>query len=574
MLLRSIRTKFLIYLLLFSLISLSFMAYFGYNSAKKFIYQIEKEKVNFFCENVEEKFTELFNNSNDTLFFLKYITEEILNKINSEHKIESHIRSVFFNFVKTNRQYEGIRLIDKYGNERISVNKSQIFDNNHFEKSNQYRKNEYYIKEGLKLKKEEVFISEIYLLYIKSENTFKPMIDLLTPVYKGKELEEFLILTVDIDYILEDIEKLKTKNKYQNIIIIDENGDYLLDFLNTKKEYVRKDLNKKKNFKEDYPQFYNKIVNSKSLNINLDKTNMIAWYPINIEKLNNKKLFLLIKVDIKQYLSSFIKFREVFIIQIVVIILILIVIGMMLTKHFTAPILKLSEAALSIGKGYFDIDLDIKTNDELEVLSNNIKNMSWELENMYKNMQEIVDEKTKKLKEAHEILEEMAIKDPLTGLYNRHYFNQYIQNFEFEEAKKHKKLMILIIDVDEFKYINDNYGHNIGDIVLMEVAKLLKNSSRESDIVVRYGGDEFLVILFDSDMKIVEKFINRFNDNLKHWNKTSNVLNHDLTVSIGYDEYNEGQNILEVINNADKMMYRNKMTKKRKIKKEVKDDKI
>lgn len=125
--------------------------------------------------------------------------------------------------------------------------------------------------------------------------------------------------------------------------------------------------------------------------------------------------------------------------------------------------------------------------------------------------------------------------------------------------------MILIIDVDKFKFINDNYGHNVGDVVLMEVARLLKVSSRESDTVVRYGGDEFLVVLYDSDKEIAEKYISRLNENLEEWNKTAKILNHQLTLSIGYDEYNGEKNILEVINNADKMMYEHKMAKRKKV---------
>ncbi len=99
----------------------------------------------------------------------------------------------------------------------------------------------------------------------------------------------------------------------------------------------------------------------------------------------------------------------------------------------------------------------------------------------------------------YEKLQLLSIYEPLTEVYNRRYFLQRLGE-EFERAKKGKlNLSFLMIDLDHFKKINDTYGHLVGDVVLREVASLIKQSIREIDFVARYGGEEFSLILPDTD---------------------------------------------------------------------------
>ena len=110
-----------------------------------------------------------------------------------------------------------------------------------------------------------------------------------------------------------------------------------------------------------------------------------------------------------------------------------------------------------------------------------------------------LQQEMQRLVESDSQVKEMGIRDRLTGLYNRHYFNDVIRR-ELARSRRHATaLSVLLIDVDRFKEINDVRGHGVGDEVLQFVANYLTACLRESDLVFRWGGDEFLVLLTQAD---------------------------------------------------------------------------
>lgn len=117
-----------------------------------------------------------------------------------------------------------------------------------------------------------------------------------------------------------------------------------------------------------------------------------------------------------------------------------------------------------------------------------------ELSELNETLEEKVAERTKELYEANRKLEEMALTDALTHLPNRRHAIQRLKQLWEESTQNDIPLACLMIDADKFKEINDSYGHDAGDIVLRELARELKNTVRNDDILCRLGGDEFLVI--------------------------------------------------------------------------------
>jgi diguanylate cyclase (GGDEF)-like protein len=107
-----------------------------------------------------------------------------------------------------------------------------------------------------------------------------------------------------------------------------------------------------------------------------------------------------------------------------------------------------------------------------------------------------------------------AITDPLTGLYNRTGYNLLIYDLVNKCQENKTKLSIAMIDIDHFKKINDTYGHDVGDTVLITVANILKNSLRKDDYIIRWGGEEFIVILVDANCEDSKKVVDRIRENL------------------------------------------------------------
>jgi diguanylate cyclase (GGDEF)-like protein/PAS domain S-box-containing protein len=159
-------------------------------------------------------------------------------------------------------------------------------------------------------------------------------------------------------------------------------------------------------------------------------------------------------------------------------------------------------------------------------------------------------------------LREQSIRDPLTGLYNRRYFNEVVIHELARAGREGYPVCFVMIDVDLFKNVNDKYGHNVGDRVLQRLANQLMKQTRAGDIVCRYGGEEFLVILPNVSgsisFQIAEKWRNTF--------QTSDVLQENgeevsVTISCGLSEFPEdGTTSEDIIANADKALYIAKRT--------------
>lgn len=145
--------------------------------------------------------------------------------------------------------------------------------------------------------------------------------------------------------------------------------------------------------------------------------------------------------------------------------------------------------------------------------------------------------------------------DHLTGLYNRKRCESFLKEKINTFAKK-RKFSGIMIDINDFKRINDNFGHDIGDKALMVTGELLKSSIRTNDFVARYGGDEFVLILDIDNEKELEYAINRINDIVDKFN-SRNLYPFTLSFSIGYAVYDFKSNIGvdDFIRQLDKLMY-------------------
>ncbi|WP_034450719.1 GGDEF domain-containing protein [Butyrivibrio sp. AE2032] len=156
----------------------------------------------------------------------------------------------------------------------------------------------------------------------------------------------------------------------------------------------------------------------------------------------------------------------------------------------------------------------------------------------------------------------LYIRDPLTGILNRRGFEKKISDLFDKEGRKLKDLTIVSIDMDGLKYINDTFGHNFGDEAIKEISRCIDNALNPGEFVARMGGDEFAVILIDSEVGRVGKFIRNVRSNIGDINKKGENP-YELSASIGTSEVTEWKEVMNCLHKADKAMYLEKKAKKK-----------
>jgi two-component system cell cycle response regulator len=155
---------------------------------------------------------------------------------------------------------------------------------------------------------------------------------------------------------------------------------------------------------------------------------------------------------------------------------------------------------------------------------------------------------------------EMAITDALTGLYNRRYMESHVGTLVEQATTRGKPLTVLILDIDYFKAINDGWGHDAGDDVLREFAVRIRKSIRGIDLACRYGGEEFVVVMPETDMAVATVVAERLRRRIatEAFQIQQGARKIDVTISVGIAALGPGDNPAAVIKRADQALYRAK----------------
>lgn len=149
----------------------------------------------------------------------------------------------------------------------------------------------------------------------------------------------------------------------------------------------------------------------------------------------------------------------------------------------------------------------------------------------------------------------MAHTDPLTQTRNRASFNDAINREMSLAVRNNKSLSLIFFDIDHFKSINDTYGHDCGDIALSSSAKWIKESLRDSDIVFRYGGEEFVILLSGTDANGAELLAERIRASIEHHTIAYEMEAIKITASLGVSTLRKGDTLESFVKRADDAMY-------------------
>jgi len=151
-----------------------------------------------------------------------------------------------------------------------------------------------------------------------------------------------------------------------------------------------------------------------------------------------------------------------------------------------------------------------------------------------------------------------SMVDSLTHVFSRKFLRDLLQG-EISRAERNKRpLGLVMCDIDNFKHVNDRYGHLMGDYVLAQIASILKSCVRGSDFVIRYGGDEFLIILSETEEPGAQIVLGRIRQKVADWDSANRLGELPITVSLGLHHHVPGQSAEQDIATADTLLYKAK----------------
>jgi len=160
-----------------------------------------------------------------------------------------------------------------------------------------------------------------------------------------------------------------------------------------------------------------------------------------------------------------------------------------------------------------------------------------------------------------DVLRERNLIDGLTGLYNRKYLDEFIDRKLPYELREGSTFAIMFLDIDYFKMINDTYGHDAGDAILQKLSQTMKDSISENEFIIRFGGEEFLIIMKNPTEETALELANKINQDFGKLVFTFNNESFSKTVSIGYAFFpKDTDQIWKCIKFADLSLYEAKAT--------------
>lgn len=162
------------------------------------------------------------------------------------------------------------------------------------------------------------------------------------------------------------------------------------------------------------------------------------------------------------------------------------------------------------------------------------------------------------LQKSISIIQEMAIRDELTGVYNRRYLMEFLENEKNRSSRAGSQFAIAMLDIDQLKEANDIYGHLMGDRILRLVSTIIRDSLRNIDSCGRYGGDEFILVFAQTDIKGAMASVERIRVSIEQNHFPDLKPGFRITVSIGLTDYRPPEEVEKMIARVDRVLYRAK----------------
>lgn len=244
-------------------------------------------------------------------------------------------------------------------------------------------------------------------------------------------------------------------------------------------------------------------------------------------------------------------------------------VAVLIHASVTRKIVALTQTAGELRTGNLNARTQVQSGDELGVLAATFNDMGARVQDLVANLEANVAQRTeelaaandklelavRELDEKNQALEVMTRTDRLTGLANRRRLEESLQT-EVLRARRYGKLFsVIMLDIDHFKAINDRFGHQVGDNVLIAIAGLLTRTARETDVVGRWGGEEFLLVCPETELQVVAALAERLR---VEFTGTDFPLVGPVTSSFGVAMFRQGDSVTSLVQRADEVLYRAK----------------
>ncbi|MCT7639078.1 diguanylate cyclase [Aliarcobacter butzleri] len=387
---------------------------------------------------------------------------------------------------------------------------------------------------------------------ILNENTIK------TPPYRYSHINNVGITyakdvdksknVVAIDVLTDDFATLYKKhiNKdFVNVVIFQENG-LVLSSSNKDNSLFEKFFEKNKNI-NDYKELKVVDINKKE-------------YITKIVQLDtlNKQEYIVIFADYEKITEPYLAQTFKLLLTFIIIAFLMFPIMIYLSGIIIKPIYNLVKQSIKIkNRKYNDVSQIESPILEIALLSASFENMAQSINGYQNSLEEKVKQRTEELLVKNAELLRLSITDNLTKLYNRVKLDKSLQEEMNRSLRYNTNFSIILLDIDYFKKVNDNFGHQVGDEVLIESAQVLSKNIRNVDILGRWGGEEFLVICPETKIEDAIKVASHINAAIK-LHKFSTYPN-TVTMSLGVASFNKDiKNVDNIILNADKALYQAK----------------
>lgn len=408
---------------------------------------------------------------------------------------------------------------------------------------------------------DEIYWTEVYLgaqENVLGISTSYPLIS-----SEGKTLGVFgadILLDELSDFIM-----TMKKTEHSVVCLIDEEG-FIVASSSGEKPFIEKEGQQRRLSAEDsshavIKKGYEALMSTGETQMAIDIEKKVYYYSMTQYSYNDHlNMYLMIAVPREDFVSglewTLLRFTLIFFGMIVLIFIVYIFI----TRWILSPITSLNSQVKAITDDKWGVQIETQRKDELGELTESFNTMSFklgnyiqmftdkqnELEKINISLEEMVQSRTKELKL-------LSITDDLTKIYNKRFLidtlNHYIEMYD----KEKRMFSIVILDIDHFKRINDTFGHIEGDRTLSDVSNFLSSKIRTSDVLGRYGGEEFLIIMADTLLKDAYDVAEDIRISLSSTQVGSK--NNLITISGGVAEYIEGESIEDIIRRADKNLY-------------------